>query len=98
VRQTASKKMEIIRPAEGTELPVRAMLRQLDVTFHRREAVLRIRIERLPDLEGRRSDHQPGLHPDVGLRCIQRSNETDFTDHPGPCTNARLGRKMGHRA
>jgi transposase-like protein len=76
VRRTDSEKMEIIRLVEGTELPVRATLRQLDVPLHRREAVLRIRIERLPDLEGRRSDHQPGLDPDVGLRCIQRSNDS----------------------
>jgi transposase-like protein len=32
VRRTASEKMEIIRLVEGTDLPVRASLRQLDVT------------------------------------------------------------------
>ena len=31
MRRTASEKMEIIRLVEGTDLPVRATLRQLDV-------------------------------------------------------------------
>jgi len=41
------------------------------LALHRREALLRVRIERLSDSEGGGSHHQSGLHPDVGIRCVQ---------------------------
>ena len=50
MRRTASEKMEIIRLVEGTDLPVRATLRQMGVprsTFYGLDsAVRRVRVRR----------------------------------------------------
>ena len=47
MRRTASEKMEIIRLVEGTDLPVRATLRQLGVARHVLRLVSTIRQGRL---------------------------------------------------
>ena len=147
MRRMASEKIEIMRLAEGADLPVLATLRQLGVprsTFYgwhqqceeielgclhdkapeqdptggarrsarhgarthgpfttraglllrRLEALLRVRIERVPALEGCRSDYEPGLRADERLGLLPASDRScprDVADRLHNLPHHRLG-------
>ena len=90
MRQSESEKLETIRLVEDSELSVTATVREAGgqnrvepsgsltagtgLADHQHPGLLHLRIQRLPDSEAVRPDHQSSLHRDVGQRSLPASN------------------------